>query len=212
MQGRLLNFAIVMFILVLFFTVQAMVMFGDKLAVFADFGYAFVAVVQMLLGAGSTTIDENVSRRGGGYGALRAVDYPDIKKVAPWSAWLFYYPFVFMMVFVVVNITIAIIGEAYVRVKKQRNPDDPNFNLCPSEAVARKPMPIMEQIKRGIYRRASRLVKREKNTDRRKTDIINLCEKLPAWVDRDCCSLGDLADIAGPLVAPHPCHPHCPAP
>jgi hypothetical protein len=199
MQGRLFNFAIVMFILLVFFTAQAMVMFGDKLAVFADFGYAFVTVVQMLMGAGTATIDEDISRRGGGFGALRAVDYPDIFKVSPWSAWLFYYPFVFMMVFVVVNITIAIIGEAYVRVKKQRNPDDPDFNLCPSEAVARKPIPIMVQIRRGTGRRIGRLFRKERNVERRKEDIITLCEKLPKWLDRDCCSVGDLADIAGPL-------------
>lgn len=199
MQGRLLNFAIVMFILLIFFTAQAMVMFGDKLAVFADFGYAFVTVVQMLMGAGTATIDEDISRRGGGYGALRAVDYPDIFKVSPWTAWLFYYPFVFMMVFVVVNITIAIIGEAYIRVKKQRNPDDPDFNLCPSEAVARKPIPILVQIQRGVIRRMGRILRKERNVERRKLDIIVLCEKLPKWIDRDCCSLGDLADIAGPL-------------
>jgi len=199
MKGRLFNFAIVMFILLVFFTVQAMVMFGDKLPVFNDFGYAFVAVVQILIGSGGSEPNEARSRRGGGFGALRSVDYPQIKEVAPNSAWLFYYPFVFMMVFVVVNITIAIIGEAYVRVKRARDPNNPEFNLCPSEAVAGKPTPILQQISRGFMRRFGRILRKEKNVERKKEDILSMIVKLPTWIDRDCCSVGDLADVAGPL-------------
>uniref|UniRef100_A0A6U2DAR5 Uncharacterized protein n=2 Tax=Hemiselmis andersenii TaxID=464988 RepID=A0A6U2DAR5_HEMAN len=199
MKGRLFNFAIVMFILLIFFTVQAMVMFGDKLPVFNDFGYAFVAIVQILIGSGGSEPNEMRSRRGGGFGALLSVDYPQIKEVAPSSAWLFYYPFVFMMVFVVVNITIAIIGEAYVRVKRARDPNNPEFNLCPSEALAGKPTPILQQISRGLMRRFGRVLRKEKNVERQKADILTMILKLPQWIDRDCCSVGDLADVAGPL-------------
>jgi hypothetical protein len=38
MKLRLFNFAIVMFLLLAFFTMQAIVMFGDKIPAFADFG------------------------------------------------------------------------------------------------------------------------------------------------------------------------------
>jgi hypothetical protein len=38
MKLRLFNFAIVMFLLLAFFTMQAIIMFGDKLPVFSEFG------------------------------------------------------------------------------------------------------------------------------------------------------------------------------
>mmetsp|Transcript_48048 Transcript_48048/g.116724 ORF Transcript_48048/g.116724 Transcript_48048/m.116724 type:complete len:177 (+) Transcript_48048:92-622(+) len=104
-----------------------------------------------------------------------------------------------MMVFVVVNITIAIIGEAYVRVKRARDPNNPEFNLCPSEALAGKPTPILQQISRGLMRRFGRVLRKEKNVERQKADILTMILKLPQWIDRDCCSVGDLADVAGPL-------------
>lgn len=121
-------------------------MFGDKIAVFTDFGYTFIAVIQMLVGS-SRTGGNSRSRRGGGSAVLQGVDYPDIKKVARETAWIFYYPFVFVMAFVVLNITIAIIGEAYERVKATRDPKAADFSLCPSEGRAGKPMPVMEQVR-----------------------------------------------------------------
>ena len=152
MKGRLFNFAFVLVLFQIMFTNTAVVMFGDKMASFAEWQDAFVTVTMLLLGAGGTG-KKRGARRGGGEGAVSSVDYPDLYAASPTSAFIWYYPFFAVMVLVVINITIAIIGESYARVKSQRSVDNAECTLTPSEALLGEPTSVWHQVSRGASQR-----------------------------------------------------------
>ena len=84
---------------------------------------------------------------------MSSVDYPDLYAASPTSAFIWYYPFFAVMVLVVINITIAIIGESYARVKSQRSVDNAECTLTPSEALLGEPTSVWHQVSRGASQR-----------------------------------------------------------
>jgi len=184
MKYRLFNFAIVLFLLLLFFTFMAMMLFGDKVAEFSDVFTAVLTTTQTLIGSG--TLNDNQARRGGGKGAYRSLDYEALYAVSPRTAWLWYYPFVFMMVLVVINITIAIIGDAYVRVKKHRDPNDDEVKLCPTEVIAGHPTTVPHQLGGAIRRIWKDLFHKEPVEHLRKEHIVRTIDKLHEDIDMEC--------------------------
>mmetsp|Transcript_11245 Transcript_11245/g.17677 ORF Transcript_11245/g.17677 Transcript_11245/m.17677 type:complete len:324 (-) Transcript_11245:106-1077(-) len=197
MKYRLLNFAIVLFLLLFFFTLMAMILFGDKLVEFSDLGSAFVSTTQILIGAGDAN-RQSAPRRGGGFGKFDGADYPEMTEFAQSTAWLFYYPFVMIMVFVVINITIAIIGEAYTRVKKMRDPEEDDYGLCPSEAIKGSPTSVIHQISSGVKHRVTRLFGR-RHAHMLKGEVVKFINQLPEDTDKDIISERELVAIGEPL-------------
>jgi len=198
MKFRLLNFAIVLFTLLLFFTLMGMMLFGDKVPEFSDLGAAFVSTTQILIGGGGDP-DDVGRTRGGGYGIQDGVDYPDLALIAPRTAWLWYYPFVIIMVFVVINITIAIIGEAHQRVKLSRDPTSTTFVLSPSEGWHGEPTSVWHQFNHGVLNRINRSIRGDSQHAMRKDAIIRVLEKFPTKdLDWDVCHIHDFANYGAP--------------
>lgn len=193
MKYRLLNFAVVLVIFVVMFTNMAVIMFGDKVAALSEWNSAFVAVTQLVIGAGSGGKRRN--RRGGGEGAVRSVDYPDIYAVSPATAFIWYYPFFAVMVLVVINITVAIIGESYARVKSQRSPDSREYALTPSEALEGFPTTLGHQLYRGATQRAAHVMGTNKG-ELSKGTINAMLKVLPDTFDQECASAAELLKAA----------------
>jgi len=200
MKYRLMNFAIVLFTLLLFFTLMGMMLFGDKVPEFSDLGAAFVSTTQILIGGGGDP-DDVGRTMGGGAGVQNGVDYPELAAVAPRTAWLWYYPFVIIMIFVVINITIAIIGEAHHRVKQSRDPSSDTFVLSPSEGWRGQPTSVWHQMKRGVFYRIKHAVQGMPPDSMTKHQIQKYCEGLPgpSHIDWDVISIKDLISMSRPL-------------
>jgi len=91
-RKNIAQFGIVLFLLILCFQLMGHLMFGSSLREFASFDEGFVSTVQIMLGGGS---------------------YYDLSRADKIAAPVFYYPFVFIMVLIVFNMTIAIIMDGY---------------------------------------------------------------------------------------------------
>jgi len=98
-RKNIAQFGIVLLLLILCFQLMAHLMFGSSLKEFASFDDGFVATVQIMLGAGS---------------------YYDLSQADKVAAPLFYYPFVFIMILIVFNMTIAIIMDGYDIAQEER--------------------------------------------------------------------------------------------
>jgi len=101
MKGRLLNFLYILVIFQVMFTSMAVMMFGDKLAPFSQWNYAFVTATQFLIGNGGGKFGGKLraTRRGGGEGGLRNIGYKDLFAKSPTTAFIWYYSCVFLSVF-----------------------------------------------------------------------------------------------------------------
>jgi len=99
MASDLVQFAFVLAALVLAFMLMAHAMFGTTLQEFSNISDAAVHTIEFLMGNG---------------------DYFALSEADPLAAPLFYFPFVFVMIFVVLNITIAIIMDGYERMRDNR--------------------------------------------------------------------------------------------
>ena len=99
MAGNLLQFGFVLFMLMATFMLMAHLLFGHLMPEFSQLDQSLLSLFDIFLG-------------GGDYFALEDVD----NIGAP----LFYYPFLFVMVFVVFNVTIAIIMDGYVVMQETR--------------------------------------------------------------------------------------------
>mmetsp|Transcript_19243 Transcript_19243/g.47199 ORF Transcript_19243/g.47199 Transcript_19243/m.47199 type:complete len:735 (+) Transcript_19243:110-2314(+) len=98
-RKNIVQFGLVLVLMIIAFMLMAHLMFGAKLREFSTFDVAFISTVQIMLGAGQ---------------------YVDLAAVDNIAAPVFYYPFVFIMVFVVFNMTIAIIMDGYALSQEER--------------------------------------------------------------------------------------------
>jgi len=105
-RSNMTQFAIVLFVLVLMFDIMAVFMFGAKLPEFNNIAIGFITTARFMLGSGDIL-------------ALMEAD----KIAAP----IFYYPFTFIMVFVVLNMTIAIIMDGYMDIQMEKKE---NLQVC----------------------------------------------------------------------------------
>ncbi|KAJ1483015.1 Polycystin cation channel-domain-containing protein [Baffinella frigidus] len=85
-KDQIAQFAVVLALLLVTFTIMANLMFGAKVFEFSTFGEGFLSTVQIMIGNG---------------------DYFLIDKADKIAAPLFYYPFIMIMIFVVFNMTIG---------------------------------------------------------------------------------------------------------
>mmetsp|Transcript_8714 Transcript_8714/g.13808 ORF Transcript_8714/g.13808 Transcript_8714/m.13808 type:complete len:284 (+) Transcript_8714:1-852(+) len=99
-RENLAQFGLVLLVLVVAFQLMAHLMFGAKLKEFAAFGDGFINTVETMLGNG---------------------EYYELSGADEVAAPLFYYPFIFVMVLVVFNMTIAIIMDGYAASKEERD-------------------------------------------------------------------------------------------
>jgi len=175
MKMPLLDFLCVLFVIVIFFSLQAILMFGSMFATFAEMDLALAQCLVMLFGGGG---GRNTRHRGGGSAEVADVGYQDLKASAPNTAWIFYYPFVFVLIFVVLNIIIAVITEAYNKVRDQHDPENEDFQGAPSEAFSGPP-PLTHQIAKGFMRRVTR-----------RKEVLT---RLSRWMCGDACCRGQRA-------------------
>jgi hypothetical protein len=98
-RKNLIQFALVLFVMVSVFDLMAIFMFGAKLQQFSNLYVGFVTTGLYMLGSGSV------------YTLFEADQI---------AAALWYYPFLFVMVFVVLNMTIAIIIDGYMYAHEER--------------------------------------------------------------------------------------------
>ncbi|KAJ1470988.1 hypothetical protein T484DRAFT_1845756 [Baffinella frigidus] len=99
MFGTSLHKFSVLAVLVLAFMLMAHSMFGTSLRNFSNITDAAVSTIEFLMGNG---------------------DFFALSEADPIAAPIFYFPFVFVMIFVVLNITIAIIMDGYERMRDNR--------------------------------------------------------------------------------------------
>mmetsp|Transcript_28016 Transcript_28016/g.65205 ORF Transcript_28016/g.65205 Transcript_28016/m.65205 type:complete len:718 (+) Transcript_28016:321-2474(+) len=114
MASDLLQFAMVLAVLVLAFMLMAHSMFGTSLRNFSNITDAAVSTIEFLMGNG---------------------DFFALSEADPIAAPIFYFPFVFVMIFVVLNITIAIIMDGYERMRDNRE----QMKTSHLKALAEKP-------------------------------------------------------------------------
>jgi hypothetical protein len=91
-RDQIAQFAVVLALLLITFTIMANLMFGAKVYEFSTIARGFLSTVQIMIGNG---------------------DYFLISDADTIAAPLFYYPFILIMIFVVFNMTIAIIMDGY---------------------------------------------------------------------------------------------------
>ena len=177
MLGRLLNFVLVLVMLILIFSGEAMILFGDRLPGFESYGLCVIQCIFMALG---TSGRDGARRKGGGAGTPMLADYNSLSaasEIAP----LFYFPFIFLITCVVFNITVAIIGDSYNEIKKRQDPKGPKFEGAPSEQRTGKTESLWYQMKRGVHRRLTNLrLKSEDPSALSKERILKLCHNLKA--------------------------------
>jgi len=99
MLRDLMQFLVILVLLIVAFMLMAHSLFGNTLEEFADLGRCFVSVFEFLMGSG---------------------DYFELAEADPVAAPLFFFPFVFVMLFVTLNITIAIIMDGYTAMQDNR--------------------------------------------------------------------------------------------
>jgi len=125
MLGDLMQFTVVLLLLVVAFMLMAHALFGNTMKEFADLGSCFVSVFEFLMGSG---------------------DYFELAEVDPVAAPIFFFPFVFIMLFVTLNITIAIIMDGYTAMQEHRKAAKEGFF---AEMTA---LPFADQVFRGFLR------------------------------------------------------------
>ena len=82
MAWQLLNFAIVFLVFLFFFSIEAMMMFGDKIPGFSWFGVSLIEVIGMVVGGGGGSTSR---RTGGGAALVDVVDYDHLRQVGRYS-------------------------------------------------------------------------------------------------------------------------------
>mmetsp|Transcript_51977 Transcript_51977/g.76084 ORF Transcript_51977/g.76084 Transcript_51977/m.76084 type:complete len:328 (-) Transcript_51977:1240-2223(-) len=192
MIPRLVNFALVLMMLLVMFSIEAMVMFGDKIPGFSTFGISLIECILMAFGSSA---GKGKRRKGGGSGAILAVDFFVLSEAAPEVAWLFYYPFVFVIAFVVLNITVAIIGDSYSTIKKRQDPEDKDFfDGAPSERRAGKVTSLWHQLTAGFWRRVASL--RGTQDSMSKESILAFCKSMKRddTVDYHCSTIPEASN------------------
>jgi hypothetical protein len=179
MGARLFNFGLVLLALLLIFSAEAMMFFGDKIPVFATFGLSFTQNLLILLGAGGSG---NKRRQGGGAGLVQTVEFSEM-RTANELAFLYFFPFIFVMVFVVINITVSIISDSYNFMKQKRENDIHNDT------------DLGHQLKRGFAARARRIKQAAMHTaeplEMSKKSLLAICKQLEKdeTFDMDCSSI-----------------------
>uniref|UniRef100_A0A7S0TK97 Polycystin cation channel PKD1/PKD2 domain-containing protein n=1 Tax=Hemiselmis andersenii TaxID=464988 RepID=A0A7S0TK97_HEMAN len=98
-RKNIVQFGLVLVLMIIAFQLMAHLMFGAKMREFSTFDTGFISTVRVMLGTGT---------------------YTDLSEVDPIAAPVFYYPFVFIMIFVVFNMTIAIIMDGYALSQEER--------------------------------------------------------------------------------------------
>jgi len=175
MLGRLLNFVLVLVLLILIFSGEAMILFGDRVPGFDSYGLCIIQCIFMALG---TSGRGGARRNGGGAGTPMLADYNSLSassEIAP----LFYFPFIFLITFVIFNITVAIIGDSYNEIKRRQDPKGPKFEGAPSEQRTGKTVTLWYQMKRGVHRRLTNLrLKSEDPCALSKDRILKMCHEL----------------------------------
>lgn len=124
-RKNIIQFGIVLVLMIIAFEIMAHLMFGAKMRDFSTFDAGFISTVQVMLGAFS---------------------YNDIAEVDSIAAPVFYYPFVFIMIFVVFNMTIAIIMDGYAVSQEERKADKRSHLREINE------LKFYEQLFRGVLR------------------------------------------------------------
>ena len=213
MLGRLFNFAVVITVFLVFFAMEAVILFGDRLAGFSVLGISVIECISMSLGFPSGGTGAKGMLQGGGYGAVARVDYRDLADAQPQIAWIFYFPFVFVMTFITLNATVSIIGETYTAVKAMQDPKSHNFQGAPSEKRAGQVTSVWHQLKTGVASRLRYWYTRLTCGCGRpvfdhghvsKTEILGVAHTLKqgnhkelAEFDADCSSLKEVSEMLG---------------
>mmetsp|Transcript_97706 Transcript_97706/g.142987 ORF Transcript_97706/g.142987 Transcript_97706/m.142987 type:complete len:404 (-) Transcript_97706:918-2129(-) len=125
-QYNILLFVLVLFILFVGFFVAGHLMFGDKIMAFATLAMSLSTVLN---------------------GMANGIEYSMLADANELAAPIFFYPFILIMLFVVLNITIAIILEGYSQAQDEREENEHSdlADLCNYH--------ILNQIYRGATRR-----------------------------------------------------------
>ena len=161
--------------LILIFSGEAMILFGDRVPGFDSYGLSIIQCIFMALGTSSRG---GARRQGGGAGTPQMANYNSLSASSEMAP-LFYFPFIFLITFVVFNITVAIIGDSYSEIKKRQDPEGPNFEGAPSEQRTGKTVTLWHQMKRGVHRRLTSMrMKSEDPYALSKERILKMCHNL----------------------------------
>uniref|UniRef100_A0A7S0E768 Polycystin cation channel PKD1/PKD2 domain-containing protein n=1 Tax=Hanusia phi TaxID=3032 RepID=A0A7S0E768_9CRYP len=99
MKNGFILFSIVLLLLYIGFLLMGMLIFGDKFEGFSSFSLGLITVFEYMTGS---------------------TNYEELAQVSDAGAPIFFYPFVFIMVIVILNITIAIIMDGYAAMCESR--------------------------------------------------------------------------------------------
>jgi hypothetical protein len=115
-------------------------------------------------------------------------------------AWIFYFPFILLMSFMLLNITVSIIGESYAIIRARLDPTEiDKFEGAPSELRKGEPTSVRYQLQKGLRRRMQHLLWGHDPNFISKDEIIVLCQGLEMFakemerhggrvpVDPECC-------------------------
>mmetsp|Transcript_10830 Transcript_10830/g.17005 ORF Transcript_10830/g.17005 Transcript_10830/m.17005 type:complete len:320 (-) Transcript_10830:116-1075(-) len=125
MLGDLAQFAVILITLLLAFMLMAHAMFGTVMPEFSSLQFSAINTFEFVLGSGD-------------YWALNEAD----AVAAP----IFYFPFVFVMIFVTLNITVAIIMDGYAAMQDSRK------KMAESDLKSVVDLAFSTQVKNGILR------------------------------------------------------------
>uniref|UniRef100_A0A7S4L8P3 Polycystin cation channel PKD1/PKD2 domain-containing protein n=1 Tax=Guillardia theta TaxID=55529 RepID=A0A7S4L8P3_GUITH len=177
LRTPMLNFALVFFIFLASFAVQATLLFGDQLLSFSDWGSSFLSMLQVLVN--------------GLYGnrSKQAADLDRVFDVSPNVAWLWYYSFWLAVMFLVGNMAVSVMGCVHERIQQLQMTAGTRHSLCPTERLRLQGSAEPDQLDSddswiNVFKESLR--HKHKDADRALQDLEAM------FVDMDCSDVDDV--------------------